>query len=148
MAGGTVSVPFILCPAMCILEDDPARAQIISTIMFVSGIVTLLQSTFGTRLPIIQGGSFAFIVPALAILNQPEWKCPPVSVISALTPEARTELWQRRMREIQGAIIVASIVEVLIGFFGTLTYSSLLTSHCQRKWFFKKIINVDNWAIR
>lgn len=118
MAGGTVSVPFILCPAMCILEDDPARAQIISTIMFVSGIVTLLQSTFGTRLPIIQGGSFAFIVPALAILNQPEWKCPPTAVISALTPEARTELWQRRIRELQGAIIVASLVEVAIGLFG------------------------------
>ena len=35
-------------------DDDPARGYIISTILFVSGIVTLLQATFGCRLPIIQ----------------------------------------------------------------------------------------------
>ena len=43
MFGGTVSIPFLLCPALCIEEDDPANGYIISTIFFVSGIVTLLQ---------------------------------------------------------------------------------------------------------
>ena len=49
MFGSTVSIPFILCPALCVEEDDPARGYIISTIMFVSGIVTFLQATFGVR---------------------------------------------------------------------------------------------------
>ena len=76
MFGGTVSIPFLLCPALCIEPDDPANGYIISTIFFVSGIVTLIQSTLGVRLPIIQGGTFTFIPPALAILALPENQCP------------------------------------------------------------------------
>ena len=38
-------------------------AEVISTIFFVSGLNTLIQTTFGDRLPIIQGGSFAFLAP-------------------------------------------------------------------------------------
>ena len=76
MFGSTVSIPFILCPLLCVREDDPARGYIISTIFFVSGLVTLLQSTFGCRLPIIQGGTFSFLVPTIAILSLPEFKCP------------------------------------------------------------------------
>ena len=54
MIGGTLSIPFILCPALCIRDDDPAQGYIISTIFFVSGIVTFLQTTIGCRLPIVQ----------------------------------------------------------------------------------------------
>ncbi len=28
------------------------------------------------RLPIVQGSSFAFLLPTLAILNLPKWQCP------------------------------------------------------------------------
>ena len=38
----------------CSRADDPARGYIISTIFFVSGLVTLLQTTIGCRLPIVQ----------------------------------------------------------------------------------------------
>ncbi|KAH7963209.1 hypothetical protein HPB52_020070 [Rhipicephalus sanguineus] len=57
MMGGTVSYPFLLAPYLCIAEDDPARAQLISTILFVSGLGTLLQATLGVRLPVIQAGT-------------------------------------------------------------------------------------------
>jgi xanthine/uracil permease len=43
MFGGTISVPFILTPALCIEENDPVRSAIVSTIIFVSGIITLLH---------------------------------------------------------------------------------------------------------
>ena len=45
-----MSLPFILCPHLCMENSDPANGYILSTIFFVSGIVTLLQSTFGVRL--------------------------------------------------------------------------------------------------
>jgi len=35
-----------------------------------------------------------------------------------MTYEDKTELWQLRMREIQGAIIVASLFQVAMGMFG------------------------------
>ena len=50
MFGATVALPLIICPALCIEETDPARAYIISTIFFVSGLITILQATFGVRL--------------------------------------------------------------------------------------------------
>ena len=75
------------------------------------------------RLPIIQGGTFAFLVPTFAILNLPEWKCPAPEVMANMTYEDKTELWQLRMREVQGAIIVASIFQVAIGAFGTADYN-------------------------
>jgi len=118
MVGGTISVPFILTPAMCIEETDRVRSSIVSTIIFVSGIVTLLQCSIGVRLPIVQGGTFSFLVPTFAILSLPEWKCPSAEAMTNMTYEDKTELWQLRMREIQGAIIVASLFQVAMGMFG------------------------------
>ena len=119
MFGATVAIPFIICPALCMGDSDPARGYIISTILFVSGIITLLQATFGCRLPIIQGGTFAFLVPTLAILNL-KGNCPEMSLAGNQTGNEtdNTEVWQSRMREIQGAICVASLFQVFLGVTG------------------------------
>ncbi|GLH07445.1 hypothetical protein R5R35_014254 [Gryllus longicercus] len=118
MIGAIVSIPFILTPALCMKEDDPARGHIISTMIFVTGIITFIQVTFGCRLPIVQGGTISFLVPTLAILNLPVWKCPPEEIISAMSYENRTELWQIRMRELSGAIAVSAVAQALIGLLG------------------------------
>jgi nucleobase transporter 1/2 len=47
MLGATVLVPLIICPAMG--ADGNQTAQVISSIFFVSGINTLLQTTIGDR---------------------------------------------------------------------------------------------------
>ena len=52
MLGSTVLIPFLIVPAMGGTEDDKAR--VISTIFFISGLITLLQTVVGDRLPIIQ----------------------------------------------------------------------------------------------
>lgn len=54
MIGAIVSIPFILTPALCMSDEDPARGLIISTMIFVTGIVTYIQATWGCRLPIVQ----------------------------------------------------------------------------------------------
>lgn len=41
----------------------------IQTLLFVSGINTLLQALFGTRLPTVIGGSFAYVIPILYIIH-------------------------------------------------------------------------------
>lgn len=40
----------------------------VCSIFFASGLNTLLQTTWGDRLPIVQGGSFSFLTPAFAII--------------------------------------------------------------------------------
>ena len=122
MLGGTVSIPFILCPALCIEPNDPASGEILSTLFFVSGIATFLQTTFGVRLPIVQGGTFSFIIPAMAILALPENKCPDDFPSNGWGPDyndtQKREEWQRRILDLQGAISVASIAQIIIGYFG------------------------------
>ncbi|XP_057322165.1 solute carrier family 23 member 1 [Microplitis mediator] len=122
MIGAIVSIPFILTPALCMAEDDPSRSYIISTMIFVTGLVTFIQSTIGCRLPLVQGGTISFLVPTLAILSLPQWKCPPEEVLSEMSPENRTELWQIRMRELSGAIAVSALFQVIIGFGGIVGY--------------------------
>ena len=125
MIAASIACPFLLAPALCMEDDDPNKANIISTLIFMSGILTILQSTVGTRLPIVQGGSFAYLVPTLAILNLPQWKCPPPEVMSGLSPDEKFELWQVRIREIQGAIIFAALFEALFALTGMFTICKL-----------------------
>lgn len=48
MFGATLSIPIILSPALCV-NDDVVTGKLISTIFFVSGIATLLQTCLGNR---------------------------------------------------------------------------------------------------
>ena len=121
MLGATVSLPFLICPALCIEETDAARGYIMSTLLFVSGIVTVLQSTIGIRLPIVQGGTFSFITPTFAILALKQYRCPEDFAQNGwgnMTAEDKTEEWQVRMRAIQGSICVASVLQVVMGYCG------------------------------
>ena len=43
--------------------------RVVQTLLFVTGINTLLQSLFGTRLPTVIGGSYAFVIPIVAIIQ-------------------------------------------------------------------------------
>lgn len=118
MIGAIVSIPFILTPALCMEDSDPNRGVIISTMIFVTGIVTYFQATWGVRLPIVQGGTISFLVPTLAILSLPQWRCPPAAEIAALHEDQKVELWQVRMRELSGAIAMSALVQVFIGYTG------------------------------
>ncbi|XP_009675872.1 solute carrier family 23 member 1 [Struthio camelus] len=123
--GGLVAIPLILSKELCLQHDLLTQSHLISTIFFVSGICTLLQVFFGVRLPIIQGGTFAFLTPTLAMLSLPKWKCPAwtqnATRVNASSPEF-IEVWQTRMREVQGAIIVASCFQIFVGFSGLIGF--------------------------
>jgi xanthine/uracil permease len=83
-------------------------AQLVATFFLVSGVATLAQTTIGNRYPIVQGGTFSMLGPALAIIG----------VMSA-NGAAGSEVM---MQELQGAIIVAGGLEVLIGYLGIFGY--------------------------
>ncbi|XP_051917186.1 solute carrier family 23 member 1 isoform X2 [Hippocampus zosterae] len=126
--GGIIAIPLILAEPLCIGDNNMAKSQLICTIFFVSGLSTLLQASIGIRLPILQGGTFSFITPTLAILALPKWQCPTpqepamLSAHNASSPlqmtESGDEVWMSRMREIQGAILVSSLVQITLGFTG------------------------------
>ncbi|XP_072446967.1 solute carrier family 23 member 1 isoform X1 [Chiloscyllium punctatum] len=117
---GTIAVPFLLAEALCVAKDQHTVSQLIGTIFTCVGITTLIQTTFGCRLPLFQASAFAFLVPARAILALDKWKCPSEEEIYGnwTLPFNTTHIWHPRIREIQGAIIISSLVEVVIGFVG------------------------------
>jgi nucleobase transporter 1/2 len=96
MFGATIAVPLLLGPAMGF--DTSQMGILVSSVFIASGIATILQLTIGSRLPIVQGVSFAFLVPFFAI------------IASYQGAEA--------MQYIAGAILVGAIVEAVVGFGG------------------------------
>ncbi|XP_053741705.1 xan_ur_permease domain-containing protein isoform X1 [Synchiropus splendidus] len=119
--GGIVAIPLILAQGLCLQHDGLTQSHLISTIFFVSGICTLLQVTFGVRLPILQGGTFTLLAPSMAMLSMPEWTCPAwtqnATLVNTSSPEF-IEVWQSRLRALQGSIMVGSLFQVFVGFSG------------------------------
>ncbi|MEM6460156.1 MAG: solute carrier family 23 protein [Planctomycetota bacterium] len=101
MFGSTVAVPLLLGPAMGL--DTAEIALLISSVMLCSGVATLVQVTFGSRLPIIQGVSFSFLAAFFAIIA---------------TVSADDGLTGHPMQYIAGAVIVGAGFEMVIGFTG------------------------------
>ena len=64
----------------------------------------------GSRLPILEGASFTFVTPAIALLTSSNYICE-----KPAGSEAEEEVWQSRMQILQGGLIIASIVQVMIG---------------------------------
>ncbi|WP_266076970.1 uracil-xanthine permease family protein [Haladaptatus caseinilyticus] len=98
MIGANIAVPLALAGAMGMPEAQTAR--FVGTFFVVSGLATLAQTTFGNRYPIVQGATFSMLAPALAIIG----------VIGAG--------WQTTLLELQGAVIAAAAVEVVVGYLG------------------------------
>ncbi len=108
MFGATVAVPLMLGPQMGMSQAE--IALLISSVMLCSGVATLLQATFGSRLPIIQGVSFSFL-PAFAGLIIP-------TVLKATDEGGLAGDGATCMQYIAGAVILGGVVEAIIGFTG------------------------------
>ncbi|RLB38581.1 MAG: xanthine permease [Deltaproteobacteria bacterium] len=111
MFGATVLIPFIIGGAMKLPQDQ--LAIMISTIFFTSGICTLIQqSPLGNRLPIIQGGTFSFLGPTFAIIG----------MVAAKKLTGPGPMWQIQIQEVAGAIMIASVFEIVLGYTGIMGY--------------------------
>lgn len=96
MFGATVAVPFILAPFLGF--DSRQLAILLSAVFLTAAVSTLLQVTLGSRLPIVQGMSFAFLGPVIGI--------------------AATYPGEDAMRYVAGAIMAGAVVEMIVGFGG------------------------------
>ncbi|WP_197525063.1 uracil-xanthine permease family protein [Botrimarina hoheduenensis] len=108
MFGSTVAVPLLLAPAMGMNAQQ--TALLISSVMLCSGVATLLQTTFGSRLPIIQGVSFSFLAAFSGVI-----------IPTVLAPVSEGGLGGDGgdcMRYIAGAVILGAIAEMALGFSG------------------------------
>ncbi|XP_070531863.1 solute carrier family 23 member 2-like [Ptychodera flava] len=121
MFGGVITMPFLAASMLCVQDDVIITGQIFSTAVFMVSIATFLQTTFGVRLPILQGPSPSLYFPALVFLSLPQWKCQTDLDLNGNFSLNGTEVdWKDRIREVQGALMVASTFEFLLGISGAI----------------------------
>ncbi|RLE56692.1 MAG: xanthine permease [Thermoprotei archaeon] len=103
MFGATVAVPLLLASLMELTPEDTAKLVCIQ--FFCAGITTLLQTwkKVGSGLPIVQGSSFSFLGPLVAIIAT----CKSMGIRGSEILLYTT-----------GAIIGASFFEIVIGYSG------------------------------
>ncbi|PIK43178.1 putative solute carrier family 23 member 1 [Apostichopus japonicus] len=123
MFGSTLGIPLLLSVDLCMVDNPVDIGKLIQTEFFVSGLATILQTTFGNRLPIVQGASISFLGPAQAIL-QAQGPCLDRLTVNSTAEEVelRGEFWRSRMQLLQGAILVACLVEIIVGFTGLIGF--------------------------
>nr|XP_054764449.1 solute carrier family 23 member 1-like [Lytechinus pictus] len=119
MFGGCLTVPFVVGPALCMDGNIMLLSKLLATVCFLSGIQTFIMTTFGIRLPIVQGPSFAFVIPIISMMNVRE-ACPAQDGNSTSTE--REDEFYGRMQEVQGALLVSSLFELLLGFSGVISF--------------------------
>ncbi len=96
MFGATIAVPFLIGGALDL--TGPNLAILISSVFIASGVATIIQVTIGTRLPIVQGVSFAFLGPFFAI--------------------AGVYQGAEGMQVIAGMVIAGALLPLIVGFGG------------------------------
>ncbi|KAK6922130.1 Nucleobase cation symporter 2 family [Dillenia turbinata] len=106
MLGTAVLIPSFLVPQMG--GGNEEKAKMIQTLLFVAGLNTLFQTFFGTRLPAVIGGSYTFVPTTLSIVLAGRYS-------GIVNPQ---EKFEKIMRGIQGALIVASTLQIVVGFSG------------------------------
>ncbi|KAJ4811000.1 Nucleobase-ascorbate transporter 12 [Rhynchospora pubera] len=104
--GSLILIPLVIVPAMGGSYED--RAAVVSTVLLVSGVTTLLHTLLGTRLPLVQGPSFVYLAPALALINSPEFQA------------LNQNNFKHIMKELQGALIIAAAFQAIIGYTGVM----------------------------
>ncbi|KAJ8437679.1 hypothetical protein Cgig2_028617 [Carnegiea gigantea] len=67
MLGTTALIANSIVPVMGGSRGDTAR--VIQSLLFMSGINTLLQTFIGSRLPAVMGPSYVYIIPVMSIIN-------------------------------------------------------------------------------
>ncbi|KAI6215689.1 Solute carrier family 23 member 2 [Aphelenchoides besseyi] len=108
---GILVIPHLVAEVACAGAATIAlRVQLISTTLVVTGITTLIQTTFGLRLAILQGPSFAFVPPLYAFNDLPEMKCK-----ATMHDEVPEEYYYNRIQTIQGSLTAAAVLLTLFG---------------------------------
>ncbi|XP_072541172.1 solute carrier family 23 member 3 [Salminus brasiliensis] len=98
------------------LVVEAEREHMAGSVFFYSGISTLLQSYFGTRLPLVQAPTLDFLVPALVLLSAQTGT--PEVCRGQCEKSNEFEGPTHPVREFQGMAVVAGLVQLLVGWSG------------------------------
>ncbi|XP_062862721.1 solute carrier family 23 member 3 [Trichomycterus rosablanca] len=113
-----VMVQTSLCTLLVgVLVKEDEKNRIAASIFFYSGVSTLLQTCFGSRLPLIQAPSIDFMLPAL-FLNSVQTGIGTAACRGQCHKSEEFEGPTHQLRELQGMAVVAGLVQISVGLCG------------------------------
>ncbi|NXJ73966.1 S23A3 protein, partial [Trogon melanurus] len=105
-------------------------SELLARSLFACGISTVLQTTLGSRLPLVQIPSFEYLVPAMVLSSHlsPVSTCIPSlqnslpgTAVASVCPAPHCAVAGSRaalLREVSGAVLVSGLVQLLLGVSG------------------------------
>ncbi|XP_021359107.1 solute carrier family 23 member 1-like [Mizuhopecten yessoensis] len=133
--GMNLLVSVTIADLACADRNDPIRAKLFCTSVFVVGLTTVVQSAVGIRIPILQGVSGAFLGPLVSMKTAGVWSCDSTgdmdsvsmssnqTLLQNVTMATKQELVYYRVTQLQGSLMVSGLVtEVFLGGTGLLGY--------------------------
>lgn len=106
MLGTTVLIANSIVPVMGGSRGDKAR--VIQSLLFMSGINTLLQTFIGSRLPAVMGPSYVYIIPVMSIIGD--------NGSRSFDTVNEHQRFIHNIRTIQGSLIVSSFISIILGY--------------------------------
>ncbi|CAC5418810.1 SLC23A1 [Mytilus coruscus] len=131
-----LTLVILVAEVICARDDAELKAKLLSTTILLSGLTTLIQVTFGVRMPVYQGPTTAYIIPLLVITNLEEWKCnsdqnsflnntgvnQSFAHLNNTKEHIRETLIYPRFEILSGSLIAAGCIHAFLGLTGMVGY--------------------------
>ncbi|XP_075789059.1 solute carrier family 23 member 3 isoform X3 [Pelodiscus sinensis] len=112
----------LLLPGLLGGERSRPWSELLARSLFACGVSTGLQTSLGSRLPLVQAPSFEFLIPAMVLSRH----TPPTGRNGTEGPVGCAEQdclapgsWSQSLREVSGAVLVSGLVQLALGVSGT-----------------------------
>ncbi|XP_071978443.1 solute carrier family 23 member 3 [Engystomops pustulosus] len=96
---------------------SPDESRLLARTLFVCGISTSLQSSLGTRLPLVQAPTFELLIPAIILYKYNEVKDTAADAPGSVQCTGSSCDLQP-IREVSGALLVSGLLQVIFGVSG------------------------------
>ncbi|NXV93201.1 S23A3 protein, partial [Calonectris borealis] len=114
-------------------------SELLARSLFACGISTVLQTTLGSRLPLVQIPSFEYLVPAMVLSSHlsPAYthiaslqNSLPGTAVASTCPAPHCAVagsWTASLREVSGAVLISGLVQLALGMSGMCGWAA---RHC------------------
>ncbi|NXT41987.1 S23A3 protein, partial [Pelecanoides urinatrix] len=114
-------------------------SELLARSLFACGISTVLQTTLGSRLPLVQIPSFEYLVPAMVLSSHlsPVYthivslqNSLPGTAVASTCPAPHCAVagsWTTSLREVSGAVLISGLVQLALGVSGMCGWAA---RHC------------------
>ncbi|XP_067994950.1 solute carrier family 23 member 3 isoform X2 [Melanerpes formicivorus] len=115
------------------LPHAQATGKLLARSLFACGISTVLQTTLGSRLPLVQIPSFEYLVPAMVLSSHlslgasTDRNGTAVASVCHAPHCTVTGSWAASLREVSGAVLVSGLVQLVLGVSGVCGWA---VRHC------------------